>query len=530
MKPLVAVPMIALTRHQDNVEAVNKALRNAGHPVHLAWLPDARELGDVLTQASAEMLLLFADENIIDLPAAMDFRARFAPEVPVLIVREKIDEAAIAEAMALGAQDAVTISNVERLQLVVGRELRTYRLDRALATTLTDAREYKRQLRDFVATSADAIAQVQEGIIVDANPAWVELFGYTSVDEVVGLPLMDAFDQDDHAAIKGALAACLLGKWQGHALRASALLVSGHTPSLEFQLTRGEFEGAPSVQVCVPSRLADEGEVERRLAEAMQCDPATGFMHRRFFIERLRERLSGAAKGGVRWLAHIEPDRYEAMLEELGVVIGEEFLTDFARLLREQIQPGDLAGRFGGNGFMVLLERGNQQDIEAWAEHVVHKVASEMFQVGPKSLATTCTIGLGEVSAEVTAPEAPATDAYTAARQGRELGGNRVHILEQTGAMLRQQDQDKARVRQIKAALVDNRFRLVQQPIASLVGEDAGMFDVLVRMLDEQGHELLPSVFMPAAERNDLMKPIDRWVIGAALGFAAAKKPGALFV
>ena len=72
--------MIALTRSQDNVEAINKALRNAGHPVHVIWLPDARELGDVLTQASAEMLMLFADDDIIDVTSAMDFRARFAPD------------------------------------------------------------------------------------------------------------------------------------------------------------------------------------------------------------------------------------------------------------------------------------------------------------------------------------------------------------------------------------------------------------------------------------------------------------------
>lgn len=530
MKQPAAVPMIALTRSQDNVEAINKALRNAGHPVHVTWLPDARDLGDVLTQASAEMLMLFADEGIVDLASAMDFRARFAPEVPVLLVRERLDEDAIAEALALGAQDVVTLSNVRRLQLVVGRELRTYRLDRALLVTLASAREYKQQLQHLVEGSTDAIAQVQEGIIVDANPAWIELFGYSGPDEVVGTPLMDAFDADDHAAIKGALIACMQGKWSGHTLHASALLVSGHTPSLEFQLRRAEFDGEPCVQVCVPARLADEGEVERRLAEAMQCDPATGFMHRRYFIEKLRERLAEPAKAGVRCLAYIEPDKYEAVLEELGVMVGEDFLTDFARLLREQVQAGDLAGRFSGNGFMLLLERGNSRDVDAWAEHVVHKVAAEVFQVGSKSLSTTCTVGLGPVPAEVRSPEGPVSDAYNANRQGRELGGNRVQMLEHTGAMLRLQDQDRLWVKQIKTALMENRFRLVQQPIASLVGEDLGMFDVLVRMLDEHGQEVLPSLFMPAAERNDLMKNIDRWVIGAAMSFCATRKPGALFV
>jgi len=70
----------------------------------------------------------------------------------------------------------------------------------------------------------------------------------------------------------------------------------------------------------------------------------------------------------------------------------------------------------------------------------------------------------------------------------------------------------------------------VQQPVASLQGDDPGMFDVLVRMLDQQGKEVLPSEFLPAAERNDLLKNIDRWVVGASLSFAAQRKPGCLFV
>jgi diguanylate cyclase (GGDEF)-like protein/PAS domain S-box-containing protein len=530
LKQPSAVPMIALTRSQDNVEAINKALRNAGHPVHVTWLPDARDLGDALTQASAEMLVLFADEGIVDLASAMDFRARFAPDVPVLIVREKLDEDTIAQTLALGAQDAVTLSNIPRFQLVVGRELRTHRLDRALSSTLATAREYKKQLQHIVEGSTDAIATVQEGIIVDSNPAWLALFGYSAAEEVVGTPLMDAFDPDDHAAIKGALVACMQGKWSGHTLHASALVVSGHTPSLELQLTRAEFDGDPCVHVCVPARVSDAGEYQRKLEEAMQSDPATGFMHRRWFVEKLRERLATPIKAGVRCLAYVEPDKYEAVHEDLGVLAGEDFLTEFARLLKDQVQPGDLAGRFGGQGFMMLIERGNTQDVEAWAEHVLHKVAGEVFQAGPKSLSTTCTVGLGPIPAEVQSPEGPANDAWRAHRQGRDLGGNRVQLLEHTGALLRLQDQDRVWVQEIKAALRDNRFRLVQQPIASLVGEDLGMFDVLVRMLDQKGHEVLPSVFMPAAERNDLMKAIDRWVIAAAMSFCARSKPGALFV
>jgi EAL domain-containing protein (putative c-di-GMP-specific phosphodiesterase class I) len=56
------------------------------------------------------------------------------------------------------------------------------------------------------------------------------------------------------------------------------------------------------------------------------------------------------------------------------------------------------------------------------------------------------------------------------------------------------------------------------------------MFDVLVRMLDEQGNEVLPKEFIAAAERNDLMKNIDRWVIGASMAFCANRKSECIFL
>jgi EAL domain-containing protein (putative c-di-GMP-specific phosphodiesterase class I) len=56
------------------------------------------------------------------------------------------------------------------------------------------------------------------------------------------------------------------------------------------------------------------------------------------------------------------------------------------------------------------------------------------------------------------------------------------------------------------------------------------MVDLVVRMLDEKGEEVLPSEFIAAAQRTDLLKNIDRWVVGAAMSFCAARKPHRVFV
>src|SRR5271154_3504030 len=521
--------MIVMTRSQDHVEAINSTLRKAGHPVHCTWLPDARDLGDALTQINPEMLIAFIEELGIDLASLMKVKQQSAPGMPVLIVREHVDEAAIADAMRLGAQDVVTLSNRSRLQSVATRELRAYRLERALSTTLSSAREYREQLQNFLEGSADAITHVQEGIIVDANRAWLELFGY-SENTLTGTPLMDLFEDETHPALKGALVACLQGKWSGHTLKTQALLTDGSTLPLELTLTRADFENEPAVRIAISAVRKKDRDLEMQLADAVQNDATTQYLQQRYLIAAVRERALQSMKGGVRLFAHLKPDRFIDIQNAIGVLASEDFLAQLAELLRSQLANTDLCGRFGGNGFLVMLERGTAKDVETWAENVVKRVNEHVFVSDDKTLSAPVAVGLGLLPAASPDVAAAIADAVNATRRGRELGGNQMHMVDKADTDTRVQAYDKIWVKHIKSALMENRFRLVQQPIASLLGEDKGMFDVLVRMLDEQGTEVLPAEFIAAAERNDLMKNIDRWVIGASMSFAANRKAACIFV
>jgi multidomain signaling protein FimX len=525
-----AVPMIVMTRSQDHVEAINSTLRKAGHPVHCTWLPDARDLGDALTQINPEMLIAFIDELGIDLGSLMKVKQQSAPGMPVLIMREQVDEAAIADAMRLGAQDVVTLANRSRLQSVATRELRAYRLERALSSTLSSAREYREQLQHVLEGSADAITHVQEGIIVDANRAWLELFGYSGDDALTGTPLMDLFEQETHPALKGAVVACLQGKWSGHGLKVQALLSDGSSVALELLLTKADYENEPAIRIAISAMHKKDHDLEVQLADAVKNDASTRFLQQRYLVAAVRERCAQPMKGGVRQFGLIKPDRFIEIQNAIGVLASEDFMAQLAELLRSQLTPTDLCGRFGGNGFLILLERGTARDVETWAENVVTRVNEHMFAIEDKTLSATVTVGLGLLPAANPDVGAAITDAVSATRRGRELGGNQMYAVDKSDTDTRVQAYDKIWVKHIKSALMENRFRLVQQPIASLLGEDKGMFDVLVRMLDEQGSEVLPAEFIAAAERNDLMKNIDRWVIGASMSFAANRKAACIFV
>ena len=56
------------------------------------------------------------------------------------------------------------------------------------------------------------------------------------------------------------------------------------------------------------------------------------------------------------------------------------------------------------------------------------------------------------------------------------------------------------------------------------------MSDVLVRMVDANSREVLPNQFLPAAERNGMMRKIDRWVLGSAVKACREQRGIQLFV
>ena len=524
-----AIPLVVLSRQQDPVEVINSTLRNAGHPVHCSWVRDVAGLGDALTHAAPQLIFLcIADAD--ETAAAMDVRRHFATNVPVILVRDAVTEADLVQAVQFGAQDVVTLQARPRLQAVAARELHAARLDRALAGTLASARQYRDQMKAFMTGSTDAIAHVQEGIVVDVNPAWVELFGHDQASALLGQPLMDLFQQRSHAALKGALVAAAQGRWSDHSLQAVALMPGGTELPVQIEFERFEFEGEPAVRLRVPTQQRDVETLTRQLEEALRYDTATGLLKRAVFFEQAAAQAAQTLKAGLRAVVYLEPDKLSSLEGELGALAVESLIEGVGQHLRSLLQPGDTAGRITPRGFAVLAERGNARDLDAWVARVLQRMSESVLRVGEQSVSITCSAGATLLNAHGELIDAPLHSSIKAARAAAAGGGNRLLRPEQPGEKPDVDEADRAWAARIKSALMANRFRLVQQPIASLVGDGAAMVDLVVRMLDDKGQEVLPSEFLAAAERTDLIKNIDRWVVGAAMSFCAARKPHRVFV
>ncbi|MGH8231611.1 MAG: EAL domain-containing protein [Steroidobacteraceae bacterium] len=529
MDDTTAVPLIVHSAARDAAEALNALLRRAGIAAHCTWIPALQDLPEALEQINPELLLCCprGTDDVRQVAAARD---QVSSILPLIAIREQVDEQRIAEDMALGARDTVSLQQPARVHAVIARELHFFRLERTLNATLRASQDYRSQLEVVLQRSNDAIAHIQEGILVDANAAWLELFGFVESTGLVGQPVMDFFEASTHAPLKAALAACLQGRWSNHTLKAGAILGDGSVVPLELALALGEFEGEPGVRLIVAAQKRDDQQLAQELESAVRSDQGTGLLMRRHLLSALQERVQQPIAGGVRYLACIRPDRFGVLERDLGVLNSEQLLIALANIVRGLLGPHDIAGHFGGTSLMLLLERGNQRDVEAWCENLIDRVAKQAFQIGTQSLHATCTVGLAALTSTKPDVNQSAMDALDAMRRGRERGGNQMISVDRADNDTRVQAYDQVWVKHIKSALMENRFRLVQQPIASLAGGEQKIFDVAIRMLDVQRKEVLPSEFLPAAARNDLMKNIDRWVIGASLSFVAKTKPDLLFV
>src|SRR5207237_1145397 len=182
----------------------------------------------------------------------------------------------------------------------------------------------------------DAIIQVQEGIVVDANPAWLELYGVA--EGVSGEPVMDLFDDSTHAALRGALAACLQGRWKAdHPLRVNAQLADGSVLPIEMTLALGEHEGEPCVSLMVPSRSREERGAIARPAGGGEAPG--GLLPRRELLEGLTRRLATPALGGMRCLALIWRDKFTDLDRVRAAAEGDPASEGARRTLRRSALP-----------------------------------------------------------------------------------------------------------------------------------------------------------------------------------------------
>jgi diguanylate cyclase (GGDEF)-like protein len=272
---------------------------------------------------------------------------------------------------------------------------------------------------------------------------------------------------------------------------------------------------------------SQSGKMQERLDTARQQiffltnhDPLTGLPNRKALEERLESALASAkSQGSTHALLYLDIDFFHRINDSFGHLAGDELLRRIAPVLQATLREGELLARIGGDEFAVLLENCSAEFAQAAATQLRDAVQSWQFEWGEKAFQVGVSIGVVALTRLAPSLSAVLSEADTACFTAKEQGRNRVFAFHDASTSQYMRQTSRGWLKRINDALTEGAFTLLYQPIVPIESPRVvgiPRVEALLRMSETGGELILPMSFIPVAERYDLMRTIDRWVIERA--------------
>ena len=359
----------------------------------------------------------------------------------------------------------------------------------------------------------------RQGRVLSANQLGAGELGY-EVAELIGQPVALLYPRDDRAYASNQLDRCVadpgtVHHWETRKLRKDGSELWVRETARAIVSRRHE----PSVLV-VSEDITESRRRSEQLAYDANHDALTGLVNRRAFEERLDQAIAVARAEHVEYaLCYLDLDQFKLINDTCGHVAGDEFLRQIGRVLHGVVSKRDTLARLGGDEFGVLLERCQVDQAKRVAYAVLDAVDNLFLTWDNRRFRVGISIGLVPIDHASDSVESVLRAADAACYAAKEAGRNRIHVYDQSDPAPAQRHTHMDWIDRIKHSLANGDFQLSYQPIVALTNGSAGKtcFEVLLRMRGDDDGEIMPDVFLPVAERFNLLTRIDYWVVSNLL-------------
>ncbi len=254
-------------------------------------------------------------------------------------------------------------------------------------------------------------------------------------------------------------------------------------------------------------------------------DSLTGLINRSGFESMLVATLNSArSTNAEHCVLHIDIDQLHVVNDLMGHQEGDALIRRVSNCLRKRLRDSDCLSRLGGDEFGVLLTHCSLQEAVDVARDITDSVRSLEVIAANRQLNVSASIGVIGMTRETEGIVGLLASAEIACKAAKENGRDCIQVYEPDNTTLVRRSEEIEWLGKVQMALRDDDFELYSQPVVS-IGERkrAAHFELLLRMNDDNGQVLSPAVFMPAAERYQMMPMVDRWVIRQALRYLGRK-------
>ncbi|WP_198804945.1 EAL domain-containing protein [Leptolyngbya sp. BL0902] len=273
-------------------------------------------------------------------------------------------------------------------------------------------------------------------------------------------------------------------------------------------------EDSPITGIVTSSRdVTRRIKIERQLRYDALHDALTHLPNRDWLAKRLEmEILQCRRQPGRQFgLLMIDLDRFKAVNDSLGHLIGDKLLIAVAELLKTTVRKVDMVSRWGGDEFVIFLDNVNHiQEVVQVAE-VINRALENPLEVDGKIIFTSASIGILIGSATYTNSNEIFRDVDIALYRAKEGGRNRYEIF---GMEMYQKALSLLTLEnELREAISTEAFTVHYQPIIDLQSDILVGFEALARWQHPQQGLVMPGVFIDLAEDTGLIKPIGKQIL-----------------
>ena len=371
--------------------------------------------------------------------------------------------------------------------------------------------------------AAEALGAIAEGVVIadagrkviTANDASFAITGF-STQRLQRFPLGDTRTLPDGRPLPAAIwdTIAKVGHWHGE-VESRRHDGTMYPERLSISAIRDDF-GKVQHYVAVFADISAHKAHQARLEHMATRDILTGLVNRAEFESHCARAIHIAGQEH-RALAvlFIDLDAFKSVNDSFSHGIGDRLLIKVAERIQQQLGPGEVAGRIGGDEFTVLVPKlDTREDVTGLAARLLLAL-SEAYVIEEQEIVLSASIGIAGYPLDGTEAIALIANAdaamYTAKASERNAFRFYLPIMH---ANARRRLRLAADLRQ---ALANDEFSVVYQPTVELRSGRIVAVEALLRWQHPERGEVPPAEFIPMAESLGHIRQIDQWVMQTVL-------------